>query len=66
MKSYGRAPTFLITTGNEQVRSIAADDAAADEVRLCLPETGVCSTNPAGAGNPAATVQLAVSGGACC
>jgi thioredoxin reductase len=47
MKSYGRAPTFLITTGNEQVRSIAAhlagDDAAADEVQLVLPETGVCS-----------------------
>jgi thioredoxin reductase len=41
MKSYGRAPTFLITTGNEQVRSIAAhlagDQAAADEVRLVLP-----------------------------
>jgi thioredoxin reductase len=47
MKSYGRAPTFLVTTGNEQVRSIAAkiagDRAAADEVRLVLPETGVCS-----------------------
>ena len=45
MKSYGRAPTFLITTGNEQVRSIAAhlagDAAAADEVQLVLPETGV-------------------------
>jgi thioredoxin reductase len=49
MKSYGRAPTFLITTGNEQVRSIAAhlagDDAAADEVQLVLPETGVCSVS---------------------
>jgi hypothetical protein len=47
MKSYGRAPTFLVTTGNEQVRSIAAeiagDRTAADEVRLVLPETGVCS-----------------------
>jgi thioredoxin reductase len=47
MKSYGRAPTFLITTGNEQVRSIVAhlagDDAAADEVQLVLPDTGVCS-----------------------
>jgi thioredoxin reductase len=46
MKSYGRAPTFLVTTGNEQVRSIAAslagDLEAADEVRLVLPETGVC------------------------
>ena len=51
MKSYGRAPTFLITTGNEQVRSIvahlASDDAAADEVQLVLPETGVCSSSNA-------------------
>ena len=51
MKSYGRAPTFLITTGNEQVRSIAAhlagDDAAADEVQLVLPETGVCASSNA-------------------
>jgi hypothetical protein len=49
MKSYGRAPTFLITTGNEQVRSIVAaiagDRQAADEVRLELPETGVCSVD---------------------
>jgi thioredoxin reductase len=48
IKSYGRAPTFLMATGYEQVRSIAAhlagDHAAADEVRLILPETGVCST----------------------
>lgn len=51
MKSYGRAPTFLITTGNEQVRSIVAhlagDDVAADEVQLVLPETGVCSSGNA-------------------
>jgi hypothetical protein len=49
MKSYGRAPTFLITTGNEQVRSIAAaiagDLEAADAVELVLPETGVCSAS---------------------
>jgi hypothetical protein len=49
IKSYGRAPTFLMATGYEQVRSIAAhlagDDVAADEVRLILPETGVCSTS---------------------
>lgn len=48
IKSYGRAPTFLMLTGYEQVRSIVAaiagDTAAADEVRLVLPETGVCST----------------------
>ena len=49
VKSYGRAPTFLMATGYEQVRSIAAalagDFAAADEVQLDLPETGVCSTS---------------------
>ncbi|MFI6984128.1 FAD-dependent oxidoreductase [Embleya sp. NPDC050154] len=49
MKSYGRAPTFLMATGYEQVRSIAAalagDREAADTVHLELPETGVCSTN---------------------
>ena len=53
MKSYGRAPTFLLATGYEQVRSIAAalagDTAAAEEVRLSLPETGVCSTGLAAA-----------------
>ena len=47
MKSYGRAPTFLMLTGYEQVRSIAADiagdRAAAERVELELPETGVCS-----------------------
>ena len=46
-KSYGRAPTFLMATGYEQVRSvvaeIAGDHAAAREVQLVLPETGVCS-----------------------
>ena len=49
MKSYGRAPTFLLATGYEQVRSIAAalagDRAAADAVELNLPETGVCSSD---------------------
>ncbi|MEV4709494.1 FAD-dependent oxidoreductase [Actinoplanes sp. NPDC049316] len=49
MKSYGRAPTFLMATGYEQVRSIAAalagDFEAADDVQLDLPETGVCSSN---------------------
>lgn len=51
MKSYGRAPTFLLATGYEQVRSIAAalagDDAAAADLQLDLPETGVCSASPA-------------------
>jgi thioredoxin reductase len=48
IKSYGRAPTFLLLTGYEQVRSIAAalagDMEAADQVQLVLPETGVCTT----------------------
>jgi N-acetylglutamate synthase-like GNAT family acetyltransferase/thioredoxin reductase len=48
VKSYGRAPTFLMATGFEQVRSvvaaIAGDVEAADRVELDLPETGVCST----------------------
>ena len=47
MKSYGRAPTFLMLTGYEQVRSIVAeiagDHEAAERVELVLPETGVCS-----------------------
>jgi len=59
MKSYGRAPTFLMLTGYEQVRSVAAalagDWDAARDVQLVLPETGVCSTN-----------VLADRGVACC
>ena len=55
IKSYGRAPTFLLLTGYEQVRSVAAalagNFAEADDVRLVLPETGVCSTRPASASN---------------
>jgi thioredoxin reductase len=51
IKSYGRAPTFLLLTGYEQVRSVAAaiagDLVAADDVHLVLPETGVCTTRPA-------------------
>ncbi len=51
MKSYGRAPTFLMMTGYEQVRSIAAeiagDHEAARKVELVLPETGVCNGPPA-------------------
>jgi thioredoxin reductase len=50
MKSYGRAPTFLMLTGYEQVRSVVAaivgDMEAARAVELELPETGVCSTDP--------------------
>ncbi len=54
MKSYGRAPTFLLATGYEQVRSVIAwldgDMRAATEVQLTLPATGVCSTD-LGSGN---------------
>jgi thioredoxin reductase len=46
LKSYGRAPTFLLRTGYEQVRSIVAalagDWEAARRVELRLPATGVC------------------------
>ena len=52
MKSYGRAPTFLLLTGYEQVRSVACalvgDDAGARNVELVLPETGVCQTDLVG------------------
>jgi hypothetical protein len=48
-KSYGRAPNFLLATGYEQARSVVAalagDHAAADDVQLVLPETGVCVTD---------------------
>ncbi|MEW4282334.1 NAD(P)-binding domain-containing protein [Priestia koreensis] len=48
-KSYGRAPTFLMATGYEQVRSVVAylagDLKTAEKVELDLPETGVCSIN---------------------
>ncbi len=54
IKSYGRAPTFLMMTGYEQVRSIAADIAgdkeAAARVELELPETGVCTRSSVEAG----------------
>ncbi len=50
MKSYGRAPTFLLLTGYEQVRSvvsaISGDWEAARQVHLVLPETGVCGVKP--------------------
>ncbi len=53
MKSYGRAPTFLMMTGYEQVRSIVCaltgDLDGARNVELALPATGVCSSDLAGA-----------------
>lgn len=57
MKSYGRAPTFLLLTGYEQVRSVVAmlagDTQAAQMIELVLPETGVCGVDDS-------------SGGGCC
>jgi hypothetical protein len=54
MKSYGRAPTFLLLTGYEQVRSVVCaltgDLAGARDVQLVLPETGVCSTDRGASG----------------
>jgi hypothetical protein len=65
MKSYGRAPTFLLRTGYEQVRSIVAaladDSDAARRVELVLPETGVCN-GPAATPDDAAVTTAA----ACC
>lgn len=52
MKSYGRAPTFLLLTGYEQVRSVVCalvgDEVGARNVELVLPETGVCQTDLGG------------------
>lgn len=66
VKSYGRAPTFLMATGYEQVRSIVAylagDEEEARKVKLKLPETGVCKVSPI-------SIPLeikGVDGGSCC
>lgn len=62
VKSYGRAPTFLMATGFEQARSVVAalagDIEAADRVELDLPETGVCGLDH--------TAAAAPGDGACC
>jgi len=56
MKAYGRAPTALMLTGYEQVRSVVAalagDWDTARDVHLELPETGVCSLDAAADGAP--------------
>jgi thioredoxin reductase len=68
MKSYGRAPTFLMMTGYEQVRSIAAaiagDHEAAAKVELVLPETGVCS-GPGPLAASSCGVSVPVASGCC-
>ncbi|ESZ08698.1 MULTISPECIES: NAD(P)-binding protein [unclassified Mesorhizobium] len=73
IKSYGRAPTFLLLTGYEQVRSVAAalagDVAAADAVQLVLPETGVCTVPASAAGSASKGCcggPAAVAVDACC
>lgn len=64
MKSYGRAPTFLMLTGYEQVRSvvsaISGDLTGARQVRLVLPQTGVCGTDPVGGPAEAASCCTSV------
>jgi glycine/D-amino acid oxidase-like deaminating enzyme len=71
MKSYGRAPTFLMMTGYEQVRSVVAalagDWKAANDTKLTLPETGVC--DGPGYSDEAATCTPAdpsITAAACC
>lgn len=72
MKSYGRAPTFLLLTGYEQVRSIAAelagDHQAARDVQLVLPDTGVCTTDVGGSSscNVPTASNRAASDSSCC
>ena len=70
MKSYGRAPTFLMLTGYEQVRSIAADIAgdleAAARVELVLPQTGVCNRSAAPDVNSCCGGPAPSSVDACC
>ncbi|WP_405144370.1 NAD(P)-binding domain-containing protein [Sphaerisporangium sp. NBC_01403] len=67
VKSYGRAPTFLMATGYEQARSVVAalagDWQAAREVHLELPETGVCSSNLAEAQEQRVGLATGISGG---
>lgn len=69
-KSYGRAPTFLLATGYEQVRStvamLAGDRAAAERVELDLPETGVCNSALPGAGDGEGGGCCAPAKGGCC
>jgi hypothetical protein len=71
-KSYGRAPTFLMATGYEQVRSVVAaidgDTEAALKVELDLPETGVCSSDSgiACCGTVPAKVKTNQSTAVCC
>lgn len=68
MKSYGRAPTFLMLTGYEQVRSVVAeltgDLEGARRVELTLPATGVCSATPGPGQSTCDSTEAAASCGA--
>jgi thioredoxin reductase len=70
MKSYGRAPTFLLATGHEQVRSIVAsligDAEGAARVELSLPETGVCGSRPAAAASGRPLALTVIQASSCC
>lgn len=77
MKAYGRAPTFLMLTGYEQVRSIAdelvGNHESARKIALNLPQTGVCSSKPQGSAGgsvggccgPAPVVEEEKTSGSC-
>ncbi len=70
LKIYGRAPTFLLATGYEQVRSVVAyltgDVEGAKEVHLELPETGVCSVNLASNSCDSDLPATETKDGSCC
>ena len=70
MKSYGRAPNFLMLTGYEQVRSIACaltgDAEGARNVQLALPTTGVCSSDAGSAAAACCGGPAPESVDACC
>ena len=63
MKSYGRAGTFLMATGYEQVRSTVAaltgDIEASHHIELSLPETSIWSKRPIGPGPVTAAATVA-------
>jgi len=70
-KSYGRAPTFLMLTGYEQVRSIVAALAGAEEeadvVTLIVPQTGVCTgAADASCCGPTPEIPTAMAKRSCC
>lgn len=68
-KSYGRAPTFLMATGYEQVRSIVAalvgDMESARNVELELPETGVCGIGVGGGDSCCGPAEVVETSNSC-